>query len=184
MFPHPRGVVALDFDRTIRRHLSRSELAAGIGLAGLLLMGVAIAADVVMRWIFSAPIYGMSDLVELTTPVIVASCLPAAFAARQHIAIRFLGRAMPSRAGQAVELFGQLVALVLVAGMVWQVGRYTAGMISYNQLTWLLRVPVWPSWVLTTILLAACLPIQALVVAEIVRDIRLGRKLHDKLVNH
>jgi TRAP-type C4-dicarboxylate transport system permease small subunit len=174
----------MDLDRTIRRHLARSELAAAIGLVGLLLMGVVIAADVVMRWIFSAPIYGMSDLVEITTPVIVASCLPAAFAARQNITIRFLGRAFGARAGQAIELFGQVVVFFILAIMVWQVGRYTAGMIGYNQLTWLLGVPVWPSWMLTTLLLVACLPIQALVVLETAQNLRMARRLQDELIDY
>jgi TRAP-type transport system small permease protein len=168
-------------DSTIRRHLARSELTAGLGLVGLLLMGVIIAIDVFMRWIFNAPLYGMSDLVELTTPVIVASCLPAAFAARQNITIRFLGRALGPRTGQSVELFGQVVVIVIVAVIVWQVGKHTAGMIEYDQLTWLLGVPVWPSWVLTTVLLAACLPIQALVVLETIQNLRMSRPLQEEV---
>ncbi|MEO3388194.1 TRAP transporter small permease [Mesorhizobium sp. CAU 1741] len=174
----------MDFDRTIRLHLARSELAAGLGLVGLLLMGAIIIVDVFMRWILNAPLYGMSDLVELTTPVIVASCLPSAFAARQNITIRFLGRALAPRASQAVELFGQATVIVVLAAIVWQVGKHTAGMINYNQLTWLLGVPVWPSWVLTTILLAACVPIQALVVLETVQNLKLARPLHDEIVDH
>lgn len=174
----------MDVDKAIRSHLGRSEFAAALGLVGLLLLGIAIMADVVMRWIFNAPIYGMSDLAELVTPVIVASCLPAAFAARQNITIRFLGRALGARAGQAVELFGQLVVLALLAPMVWEVGKYTANMISYNQLTWLLGVPVWPTWVLTTGLLAACLPIQVLVVAETIQNLRAGRQLHEEVPDY
>lgn len=173
----------MELDRTIGRYLGRSEFAAGIGLAGLLLMATAIAADVVMRWVFNAPIYGMSDLVEITTPVVVASCLPAALAGRHNITIRFLGRALAPRAGQAIELFGQIAVLAILALIVWQVGDYTAGIIGYNQLTWLLGVPVWPSWVLTTLLLAACLPIQVLVVIETFLNLRRGERLHVELVD-
>lgn len=169
----------MDFGRAVRHLLSLGELAAGIGLVGLLLLGAATMADVFMRWIFNAPIYGMSDLVELATPVIVASCMPAAFAARQNITIRFLGRALGARPGQAVELFGQLVVLVLIALIVWQVGAYTAGVIRYDQLTWLLGVPVWPTWSLATALLAACVPIQVLVVAETVHNLLSGMGLQD-----
>ena len=172
----------MNIDRLIKRQLGRSEFAAALGLVGLLIMSVAIMADVVMRWIFNAPIYGMSDLVELTTPVIVASCMPAAFAARQNITIRFLGKALGARFGQAIELLGQLVVLVVVALMVWQVGLYTADIARHDQLTWLLAVPVWPSWTLATLLLAACLPIQFLVVAETCQNLRTGNPLHDEIV--
>lgn len=171
----------MTLDKLAAALLSRAELAAGIGLVGLLLLGVVTMADVALRWFFSAPIYGMSDLVELVTPAIVASCLPAAFAARQNITIRFLGRALGARAGQAVELAGQTVALVIVALIVWEIGKYTANMIRFNQVTWLLKIPVWPTWVLTTVLLAACLPIQLLVVWETLRDLYRGRALRDEL---
>jgi len=171
----------MTLDKLATALLSRAELAAGVGLVGLLLLGVVTMADVALRWFFSSPIYGMSDLVELVTPAIVASCLPAAFAARQNITIRFLGRALGARAGQAVELAGQAVALLIVALIVWEISKYTANMIRFNQVTWLLKVPVWPTWVLTTVLLAACLPIQLLVVWETLSDLLRGRALRDEL---
>lgn len=171
----------MTLDKLAAALLSRAELAAGVGLVGLLLLGVVTMADVALRWFFSSPIYGMSDLVELVTPAIVASCLPAAFAARQNITIRFLGRALGARAGQAVELVGQAVALLIVTLIVWEISKYTANMIRFNQVTWLLKVPVWPTWVLTTVLLAACLPIQLLVVWETLSDLLRGRALRDEL---
>lgn len=169
----------MDFGRLIRKLLGTAELLAAIGLVGLLVLGAVTMADVVMRWLFNSPIFGMSDLAELVVPAIVASCLPAAFAARQNITIRFLGRAIGARPGQTVELFGQMVVLLVLGAIVWQVWRYTAGIIRFGQTTWLLGVPLWPTWGLTTALVAACLPIQLLVVAETVHNLVLGRKVQD-----
>ena len=45
-----------------------------------------------------------------------------------------------------------------MAGIVWEVGRYTRKLVEHEQYTWLLQIPVWPSWVLSTALLAFCLP--------------------------
>lgn len=166
---------------TARRILDWAELAAGIGLVGLVLLSVAILSDAMMRTLFEAPIYGLSDLAEIVTPPIVASCVPAAIAARRNIAVRFLGSALPSRAGQAVELFGQIAALVVLAGIVWQLGLYTADIIRTGQYTWLLQIPMGPTWVLAEALLIACLPVQALVVAETWLHIRSGASLKETL---
>ena len=64
----------------IQKWLNRSEIAAAIGLLGLLILSVATFADVIMRGVFNNPIYGLSDLVEIVTPPVVASCFPVALA--------------------------------------------------------------------------------------------------------
>ena len=94
---------------------------------------------------------------------------------RQNITIRFLGRALPARAGQVVEFFGQLTVFVAICGIVWQLASYTASLIEHNQFTWLLRISIWPSWILASLLMAACVPIQVSVLAEVISDLRAGR---------
>lgn len=166
---------------TARRILEWAELAAGVGLVGLILLSVAILSDSLMRTLFDSPIYGLSDLAEIVTPPIVASCLPAAIAARRNIAVRFLGGALPPRGGQLVELFGQSAALLVLAGVAWQLGAYTADVIRNGQYTWLLQIPMGPTWLLTEALLIACLPVQALVVAETWLHLRSGAPLKETL---
>lgn len=161
----------------ILKWLARSEFAAGVGLLGLLILSLATFADVIMRGVFNAPIYGLSDLVEVLTPPVVASCFPAALAARQNITIRFLGRALPARGGQAIELFGQIITLLVIIGIVWRVGDYSWDMFDNGQVTWLLNLPAWPSWFLSTLLLAVCIPIQGLVVIETWVNLRQGLPL-------
>lgn len=152
-----------------------TRAAALTGLLALLILSAAILTDAISRSLLSAPIFGLSDLVELTAPVIVASCFPMALINRQNITIRFLGRALPPRAGQVVELFGQVFVFVLICGIVWQLGSYTAGLIEHNQFTWLLRIPIWPSWIVASVLMAACIPIQVSVLADVISDLRTGR---------
>ena len=81
----------------IHKWLVRGEVVAAVGLLGLLILSLATFADVIMRGVFNSPIYGLSDLIEIVTPPVVASCFPVALAARQNITIRFLGRALPPR---------------------------------------------------------------------------------------
>ncbi|WP_340151283.1 TRAP transporter small permease [uncultured Sneathiella sp.] len=150
-----------------------------IGLVCLLAMSVAIIADAFSRTTFNMPIYGLNDLLEIITPVIVASCLPVALANKQNISIRFLGKALPVRPGQLIELFGQITALLVMLGIAFEVGRYTLSLFHYSQSTWLLRLPIWPSWVLATVLLAFCIPIQTAVVLDVIRDYRAKRAFKD-----
>ena len=150
---------------------------AVLGLICLLSISAGILSDAFSRTIFNAPILGLNDLLEILAPVIVASCFPVTLATMQNISIRFLGRWLKPRAEQLVELFGQSVALLVMAGIVWEVGRYTGTLIEHEQTTWLLRIPVWPSWVVSTALLAFCLPVQGLVVAGVFRNFKRGVSL-------
>lgn len=161
----------------IRLTRTAGNVSAVLGLICLLSMSAAILADALTRTVFNAPIYGLNDLLEILTPVIVASCFPVTLANMQNISIRFLGRWLKPRSGQLVELFGQCAALLVMAGIVWEVGRYTASLVEHGQYSWLLRIPVWPSWIVTTALLAFCLPVQALVVRRVFRNFRSGRPL-------
>lgn len=161
----------------IRTIGAAGKVSAVLGLICLLSLSAAILADALTRTLFNAPIYGLNDLLEILTPVIVASCFPVTLATMQNISIRFLGRWLKPRAGQLMELFGQLAALLVMAGIVWEVGRYTAKLVEHGQYTWLLHIPVWPSWIVSTALLAFCLPVQALVVAEVFGNFRRGLPL-------
>lgn len=153
------------------------KVAAIIGLVGLLVLSLAILLDALSRTFFNAPIYGLSDLVEILAPVIVASCFPTAIANRQNITIRYLGRALSARLGQYVELFGQVATLVIFVGIVYQIGRYTLGLIEHAQHTWLLGIPIYPSWILATGLIAISVPTLAQHVTETVADIKSGKSL-------
>ncbi len=161
----------------IRLTRTAGKYSAVLGLICLLLISAAILADALTRSALNAPIYGLSDLLEVLTPVIVASCFPLTLAATQNISIRFLGRALGNRTGQLVECFGQFAALLVMAGIVWEVGRYTWKLVEHQQFTWLLHIPIWPSWILSTLLLALCLPIQTFVVVAIFDNFRNGRPL-------
>ncbi|TMV13133.1 TRAP transporter small permease [Arenibacterium halophilum] len=171
------GDVGMSASSLILRLLKQSEGVAAVGLLGLLALSVATFADVIMRGVFNEPIYGLSDLVEIVTPPIVASCFPVALAARQNITIRFLGRALPPRGGQAIELFGQIIVLLVLIGITWRVGDYAYDIFRNDQVTWLLHLPAWPTWFLTTLLLALCVPMQCLILAENVQNLRLGNPL-------
>ena len=143
-----------------------------VGFAALLLISLAKMLDVALRWLANSPIKGLSDIEGLAVAIVIASCLPLVVAQRQNISIRFLGEALGPRAARWLDAFGSLALLVFVTFVAWQLARHTAGMAEAGRTTWHLRIPVTPYWSVATLLVALCVPAQAIAfVADVVRAI-------------
>lgn len=143
-----------------------------VGFCALLLVSLTTMADVALRWLANAPIKGLSDIEGLAVAIVIASCLPLVVAQRQNISIRFLGDALGPAASRWLDAFGSLALLVFVALIAWQLALHTAGMAESGRTTWHLRIPVTPYWSVATLLVALCVPAQAIAfLADVVRAI-------------
>lgn len=150
------------FDVRLRR---AAEWLAMIAMAGLMLQCVVIFADVLLRWIFSKPLLGLEDITRLLVIVVIAACFPASFLNRGHISIEFLGNGLGPRVHRILTAFGSGILLVFVALIAWQMINYAADSASSGEITWILRLPVYPSYAIAAVVLAACIPIQAMCLA-------------------
>ncbi len=157
----------------IERRLSHvSRITGGVGVCGLLVVAVLTVADILARWLANAPLAGVDDISKLTIIVVIAACFSAGLFERRQIQIQFLGSALGARASAIFDAFGAIATTVMFALMTWQVAIYAADVTSTGETTFLLRIPVGPVWWIATILLAACIPMQAIVsLSEIVRAI-------------
>lgn len=162
---------------TIERQLSRlARAVALVGLAALLLIAALTVADVLGRWLASAPITGTMDVTQVAVVVVVASCFPAGVLHRQHISIRFVGEWLGPRATAWLDAFGAVVLLLVLAGIAWQFIVYTAEIIDQNQHTWIIELDYAPWWVVGTALFLSSVVLQLLVVmTEMVRAAAAGR---------
>ena len=77
-----------------------------IGAVGLILIAAAIVVDVLMRWLFNAPILGVDDLSIFILAVVVSSFFPLGLAKGHFVTIRFLGKALGPRSALWLEVFG------------------------------------------------------------------------------
>ena len=60
--------------RTLERQSGRlAERLAFIGVLGVLAIALMIVGDVLLRWLFSAPIRGMNEVVEIMLAVAIAA---------------------------------------------------------------------------------------------------------------
>ncbi len=136
------------------------------GLIILLLFALFIMGDVMMRWLFSAPYEGVVDFSSVLLPVIVSTCFPIALLQRQHITIRFLGRALGPSRETWFDLFGASALLLFFVLVAWQFVLYTADMQAVGEYTWVIQLPMAPWWWVTTFVMASCVPLQGLIVVS------------------
>lgn len=135
-----------------------------VGFFGLLILALMTTLDVLSRWLFSAPIYGVNDVSAIVMAVVIAACLPANLAARQNITVEFLGNLLGWRAKAFLDGLGGLVTLLFVALVAWRFIPYTIEVTDSGQTTWVLKIPIAPGWWIATALLLMSVPVQLTVV--------------------
>lgn len=132
------------------------------------LLGVALLtmADVLLRWLFKAPIRGLMDVTALACAVIVASCFPALLARRGNITIRAFGGVGTGRIGRALDAFGALVTAVFFSLMTWKYIEYSIEMTEANEATVVLRWLTGPWWWVVTVMIGITTLVALVVLAR------------------
>ncbi|MFN0299059.1 MAG: TRAP transporter small permease [Burkholderiales bacterium] len=139
---------------TLERHVQRVTRVLALGAAACLL-GIALLtmADVLLRWLFKAPIKGLMDLAALASAVIIAACFPALLAQRGNVTIRLLGSLTGPRIARGLDSFGALVTVIFFALMTWKYIEYSAEMTSAGESTVVLRWLTGPWWWVVTVMI-------------------------------
>lgn len=125
-----------------------------VGFAGLLLLAIMTTLDVLLRWLFAAPLSGVNDVSAVVMAVVIASCIPANLSERKNISVEVAGALLGRRADGVFSLFASAVTFVVFALMAWQFARYTQGAFESGRRTWVLALPVWPWWTAATLFIA------------------------------
>lgn len=143
-------------------------LIAAIGLFALTALAIVTMLDIAGRELFGIPIDGFSDIADMIVVFAAASCFPISLIERHHVSVRFLGK-LNWRFRELLDLLGHTLILAVFVLMCWQVAVYALDVYQSGQTTWLIRLPVWPLWFATTLMIAVCVPAQAMIVVEQVR---------------
>jgi len=143
-------------DRSVTRITRAIDL---IGLAGLLLLASATVLDVLLRWLFNHPIVGLNDTHSLFTAIILASCFPLCIYKGGNITIRFVGKIGGPRVRDILDVFGNLLTLVIFGIMGWQLWLYADQLRDDGATTWVLGWPISPWWRIVTIIIFLCVPV-------------------------
>ena len=148
-----------------RRMDAWARWTAFLGFVGLLAVAAVVVVDVLLRWLFGAPLDGVDDVSQLAFAVIVVACFPAGLLQGHNITIRFLGLACGARASHWLEAFGALLTLVFFVFVAWQFVVLTEDLKASGDTTMTVQAITWPWWTVATAIMVSCVPVQAAVVA-------------------
>lgn len=141
----------------------RTSTGSALALAALaiLLANVGLVfVDVLMRWVLRAPQSWVSDIGQVSYPVAIACCFPAALESGHMIAIRFLGDWLGPRRARGLDILGQLALAALLVGFTWKMVQRAQSEWSGGFTTANIALPVGPTWSVVAALLAVSALVQ------------------------
>lgn len=135
-------------DRFMRPIEDGINMLAAIAIFALMLLG---SAQIVLRSVFNSPIAGYIDLVELSMASM--AFLGAAYCQRlgAHIRMEILIGRFTGRTLWGFEVFGTLVALFIIAVLIWYGWGHFLRSYQLGDSTIDAEFPVWPSKLLVPI---------------------------------
>lgn len=150
---------------------ARAASAILLAVAGLLLlamMGLTVA-DVVGRYLFSAPVNGAFEATQIMLALTIFAGLPLVTARGEHVTVRLAIEPLPVAAQRAFDRLADLVSALLLAGAAYLLYRRGVVLGRFGDATMILGVPLSP----VAYVLAALSAIASL--AAVVRLVTGGR---------
>jgi len=95
------------------------------------------------RFLFSSPLVGDFELVEMGCAVAVASFLPLCFMRKGNVIVDFVTAGLPSWMTDFLDTLGSLVFGLVAGFFAWRMCFGAKDMMYYNEETMLLQIPVW-----------------------------------------
>ncbi len=133
----------------IRNALTRLDgvmepLLGAIAGALLFCMMTLTFIDVVLRYIFNAPLQGSFEVTELMLVVLIFAALPLVSRREEHVVMDFLDRFLPLSVYRALRALDHIVSAAVMTGMgclLWQKARKLA---AYGDTSAVLRIELAP----------------------------------------
>lgn len=113
------------------------------GGAMLLLAVVVTLISVTGRYVFSQPVPGDYELVELICAIAVFLCFPYTHAANGNISALFFTSGLPVRYQRWLDLIHDVIFMVIAALLTWRLAAGLSDKFSTGDGTILLRIPFW-----------------------------------------
>ena len=104
-------------------------------------------ADVALRAVFSLPIPGMLDLIELGLACTIFVALPAVFLRDEHLVVDVIDHVAPKRVVRWLDLLGAALSAVVLAVMAWHMLPLARDMHAFGDVTADLAIPKLWYWV-------------------------------------
>jgi TRAP-type transport system small permease protein len=114
---------------------------AAVALALLMFLTV---ADIIGRYLFNRPVSGTFELTEMSMVLIVFLALGLAQHDKEHISLDLAYNYFPPWPKKIVDYFADLINLLVVGAVTWQLFEYSVRMAEGNYITAVLKLPIHP----------------------------------------
>ncbi len=154
----PRGI-----DKLLRR---LCDINAAIGVLILVGMALTTVLSVFGRSLFSHPILGDVELVQLGNAVVVASFLPYTQFHRANIIVDFFTTGAREATQRRMDAFGTLLYTTVMVLVAWRVGAGGVAIHEAQETSMLMNLPLWIPYTLMVPGLTLCVAIGAVQTAQ------------------
>ena len=128
------------------------------GVSALVVMVVAISADVFCRYFFNNPIEGVRDMQQLFNAFIVSAMMPVLIRCDGNITINFIDYIKKPKFLKVIRIIAHVAAFVVLCLLTYRLWEHSAYMAANNERTITLLRPIAPWWYIAS----ACLGYAAL----------------------
>lgn len=139
---------------------------AGIGL---IFMVVIIAFGVVARYVLGTPILGLNEIIQLTAVVLVMAALPHCTAHDGHVAVDVFDRVIGPWGRLIADLAARLLTGFVFALLVRRAALKALDAWEFEDTTNMLRLPIWPFYVVLALGVAICVLIFAVQIVGLLK---------------
>lgn len=112
------------------------------GLTLLIIVSINFVS-ILGRFLFSSPLLGDFELVEMGCAVAISSFLPLCHMEKGNIIVDFVTSGLPKPATASLDIFSALLFGGVAGFFTWRMFYGVQDMYRYNEETMLLQIPVW-----------------------------------------
>jgi TRAP-type transport system small permease protein len=121
-----------------------TRLLTWVGALCLLAIVVIVAVGVVMRYVFSAPIMGVNEIVQLAAVALVMSALPYCTAQNGHVTVDVFDEKI-GRTGRLVgDVTARLLSIFTLGVLCQRATGKALDALEWGDATNMLGMPIWP----------------------------------------
>ncbi len=128
--------------KRITQGLNRILLA--ISMTMLILMMLLISIDVIMRYIFNAPVQGSFELTEYLMAVLIPFSIAYCAEQKSHVAVDLVYERLKKPLQNALDIFTAVLSIALTTLLVWQSYRYIFEVKASGLTSSVLLIPSYP----------------------------------------
>lgn len=140
------------------------RLANGFAVVGgllLILMAVMTVSSIVGRAIFSSPIPGDYELIEVAGAIAIFTFLPYTQLTKGHVIVEFFSRSWPPRLTLFLDMLANIIFTFIATLLCWRAWLGGIGFFDDGDASMILQLPLWwgfiPVVICLMILVLTCL---------------------------